>query len=48
MSILGSRKVWVWDGDSYEATGGRSFVGPNDPVTEGFTMNDGDEWIEVP
>jgi hypothetical protein len=36
--------VYVWDGDSYEAEGGRIFVGPIDPSTVGFTMADGDKW----
>ncbi len=39
--------VYTWDGDSYEVTGGRVFIGPNDPSSEGFTLTDGDQWEDT-
>ena len=47
--------VYIWDTDEYvvansgTVTSGapRRFVGPNDPDGEGFTLADGDEWVEV-
>ena len=39
--------VYVWDGDSYELTTGRRFVGPVDPETVGFTIANGDWWADT-
>lgn len=40
----GTNFVYVWDGAEYVLTGGRTFIGPNDPAGEGFTVVDGDMW----
>lgn len=38
--------VYVHDGDGYVLTGGRIFVGPEDPDDDGFTLVDGDQWLD--
>lgn len=40
-------QVYTHNGTNYGLAGGRTFVGPEDPVADGFTMADGDQWIEV-
>ena len=42
-----ARAVWIFDGEEYVLSGGRTFVGPEDPNDHGFTMVNGDEWLEM-
>lgn len=41
---VGGATVYVHDGSTYQLTGGRIFVGPEDPTADGFTVVDGDIW----
>lgn len=43
---VGASIVWVHDGSAYVVTGGRVFVGPEDPAADGHTLVDGDQWID--
>lgn len=40
-----AQQVYVHSGGSYSLTGGRLFIGTEDPVADGFTMTTGDEWV---
>lgn len=46
-SVQGAATVYVHNGTTYELTGGRTFIGPEDPTADGFTVTDGDQWIDV-
>lgn len=41
---LGADRAYIWDGTHYVVAGRRTFVGPNDPATDGFTLAYGDSW----
>lgn len=43
----GGNAVYVHDGTTYVKTGGRTFVGPEDPADDGFTLVDGDFWEDT-
>lgn len=44
----GVSRVWFYDGGDYiEKPAARIFVGPIDPVSEGFTLADGDIWEDT-
>lgn len=49
-SDIGATQTLIWDAGSsqyIEAPNARIFIGPNDPVTEGITPEDGDQWIQT-
>lgn len=39
--------VYVHDGATYQQSPGRIFIGPEDPVADGFTPAPGDQWLET-
>jgi hypothetical protein len=43
----GSAAVYFHDGSSYQLTGGRIFIGDEDPADDGFTPADGDLWEDT-
>ena len=44
----GTSRVWFYEGGDYvEKPNARIFVGSVDPVTEGFTLVDGDIWEDT-
>lgn len=49
-SDVGATQTLIWDSGSSQyiaAPSARIFIGPNDPVTEGITPEDGDQWIQT-
>lgn len=42
-----AQQVYVHSAGSYALTGGRLFIGTEDPVADGFTMATGDEWVDT-
>lgn len=47
IDVSGFAEVYVHDGSDYILSGGRIFVGPEDPQNDGFVLNDGDQWLET-
>lgn len=47
LAVAVTATVYVHDGSAYQVTGGRIFIGPEDPASDGFTLVDGDQWEDT-